>query len=115
MGAFPLSKGTAGNLLRSLGVLLALTLLLPACQDDGPWPPKLGQRYPDLQVIDHHGNKRRLSDFAGKVLLVEPVGMNCPACNAYAGAEFAGGFNASPKEAERSIAAMVAEAAGQQS
>lgn len=104
MGAVPALEGKARGLTRLLTVLIALAVLLPGCKEDGPWPPKLGQRYPDLQVIDHHGNKRRLSDFAGKVLLVEPVGMNCPACNAYAGAQFNGGFNGlTPQEGLASI------------
>ena len=59
---------------------------------DFPWPPQVGESYPDLQLIDHTGRRVRLSDFRGKVILVEPVGMNCPACNAFAGAHKKGGY-----------------------
>ena len=56
MGAIPALESKAGGLMRSLAISIALALLLPGCNEDGPWPPKLGQRYPDLQVIDHLGN-----------------------------------------------------------
>lgn len=39
------------------------------------WPPVAGETYPDLQLLDHRGRAVRLSDFAGQVLLVEPIGM----------------------------------------
>ncbi len=34
------------------------------------WPPIEGQRYPDLVLEDSHGQIVRLSDHAGKVILV---------------------------------------------
>lgn len=57
-----------------------------------PWPPKVGEPYPDLELIDQTGMPVRLSSFKGKVLLIEPVGMNCPACQAFAGAHKIGAF-----------------------
>lgn len=56
------------------------------------WPPVVGQPYPDLELKDHRGNLVRLSDFKGKVLLIEPIGMTCPACNAFSGADKHGAF-----------------------
>lgn len=50
------------------------------------WPPQVGELYPDLELRDTSGERVSLSSFRGKVLLVEPVGMDCPACNAFAGA-----------------------------
>lgn len=50
------------------------------------WPPRLGQPYPDVELHDRYGNPLRMSSFRGKVLLIEPIGMNCPACNAFNGA-----------------------------
>jgi len=50
------------------------------------WPPQLGKTYPDLEVIDQDGKRWNLSRFKGKVILVEPIGMNCPACQSFAGA-----------------------------
>jgi hypothetical protein len=56
----------------------------PAALTD--WPPRVGQPYPDLELHDQHGSPVRLSTLRGRVLLIEPIGMNCPACNAFAGA-----------------------------
>ena len=40
-----------------------------------PWPPEVGKPYPDLNLYDHRGNLVKLSQFKGKVLLIEPIGM----------------------------------------
>lgn len=93
-----------------LAALLLLLSLLPAC-DPGPaadpaapgggsarassqpaaelpfaWPPVKGEPYPDLELVDQTGARTRLSSFRGKIVLVEPIGMNCPGCNAFVGA-----------------------------
>ncbi len=57
-----------------------------------PWPPQVGQPYPDLEMVDQTGQKVRLSSFKGKVLLIEPVGMNCPACLGWSGTQKHGPF-----------------------
>jgi hypothetical protein len=57
-----------------------------ATEAERVWPPRLDQRYPDLELTDTEGKPVRLSSFAGKVLLIEPIGVSCPACNAWAGA-----------------------------
>ena len=49
------------------------------------WPPELGRPYPDVELHDSRGEPVRLSSFKGKVLLIEPIGMTCPACIAFAG------------------------------
>ncbi len=51
----------------------------------GQWPPRVGQPFPDLRLRDQDGELVRLSSFKGKVLMVEMVGMTCPACQGYAG------------------------------
>lgn len=56
------------------------------------WPPKLGEPYPDLELTDQSGRRVRLSSFKGRVLLIEPVGMTCPACQAFSGAHRYGSF-----------------------
>lgn len=57
------------------------------------WPPETYQEYPDLHLMDAVSGKRvRISDYKGKVLLIEPIGLNCPACNAFAGAKEKGAF-----------------------
>ena len=57
-----------------------------------PWPPVVGETYPDLELIDQMGNPFRLSALKGKVILLEPVGMTCPACQAFSGAHDTGPF-----------------------
>jgi hypothetical protein len=56
------------------------------------WPPKVGEVYPDLELQDHTGATRRLSEFRGKVILVELIGIPCGACQAFAGAHQVGAF-----------------------
>ena len=57
------------------------------------WPPRLGEAYPDLELTDLSGDKVRLSDFRGRVLIIEPIGMPCKACQAFAGGHIVGGFD----------------------
>ena len=57
-----------------------------------PWPPVVGQPYPDLELIDQEGEEFKLSYLKGKVIIVEPIGMNCPACQAFSGAHKAGPY-----------------------
>lgn len=56
------------------------------------WPPRVGEPYPDLELVDQTGKLVRLSSFKGSVLLIEPVGMNCPACQSFAGAHRVGSY-----------------------
>ena len=56
------------------------------------WPPQIGQEYPDLELIDQDGKRWNLSRFKGQVVLVEPIGMNCPACQSFAGAHIKGAY-----------------------
>lgn len=50
------------------------------------WPPREGYYYPNLTLSNYDGKKITLSNLKGKVLLIEPVGMSCPGCQAFAGA-----------------------------
>jgi hypothetical protein len=52
----------------------------------------LNEPYPDLELVDQTGARVKLSSFRGRVILVEPIGMTCPACQAFAGAHRVGGF-----------------------
>jgi hypothetical protein len=36
-------------------------------------------------LLNSRGERIALDSLAGKVILVEPIGMDCPACNAFAG------------------------------
>ena len=66
--------------------------LLSAGWTKAVWPPKLNQLYPDLELVDHTGRLVRMSDLKGKVIIVEYVGMTCPACQAFSGAHEMGGY-----------------------
>lgn len=61
-------------------------------QSNLTWPPKLNSKYPDLELMSSSGKKVKLSSFAGKIILLEPIGMSCPACQAFVGAEEKGVF-----------------------
>ncbi len=76
------------------------TISLPNDPSAVQWPPQLGQPYPDLVLMNQRGELTRLSDFKGKVILIEPVGMNCPASNALAGGKAKGGFQGTPPESD---------------
>lgn len=59
---------------------------------DFAWPPVVGQPFPDIELISHTGEMIKLSNFRGKVILVEPIGMTCAACNAFSGAPEMGAY-----------------------
>ena len=74
------------------------------------WPPVLDRYYPDLVLYNQDGQPTRLSSFRGKVIIVEPIGMSCPACQAFAGANKPGvkpyGFS-KPQRGLKSIEEML--------
>jgi len=79
------------------------------------WPPQLGEPYPDLTLTDPDGRAVALSSFKGRVILLEPIGMSCAACQAFAGANRArpgpfGGMR--PQEGLQSIEEYVEQYAG---
>lgn len=74
-----------------LSLIFSLALLAPVLGQPS-WPPQVGQPYPDLNLVNQDGKKTKFSSFKGKVILVEPIGMNCPGCNAFAGGASKGGF-----------------------
>ena len=49
------------------------------------WPPVVGQFYPSIVLKDQTGQVTALSDFLGKVVLIEVVGLTCRACHAFSG------------------------------
>jgi hypothetical protein len=56
------------------------------------WPPRRGERYPNLTLYDHRGQLVSLDSLRGKVILLEPVGMTCEACQSFSGAAKLGCF-----------------------
>ncbi len=65
---------------------------------DFDWPPELNKTYPDFQLIDQEGAPTRLSEFKGKIILLEPIGMPCKACQAFSGGHERGGFQDIPSQ-----------------
>lgn len=49
------------------------------------WPPVVGQLYPNIVLKDQTGQVTAISDFRGKVVLIEVVGLTCRACHAFSG------------------------------
>lgn len=80
------SEEIIGTLHRGRDLALTWTGNPPA------WPPERNRTYPDLALLDQDGHPTRLADFQGKVILVEMVGMTCPACIAFSGGRDKGAF-----------------------
>lgn len=78
-----------------------------------PWPPEIGKPYPDLALIDQDGRHFRLSDYRGKVILLQPVGMNSPRTQALAGAALKGAYGKIPLDQKaQALSLAVPEYAG---
>ncbi|MCC9604141.1 redoxin domain-containing protein [Stieleria sp. JC731] len=56
------------------------------------WPPIKGKAYPDINLKDQTGKTLRLSDFKGKVILIEYAAVSCQGCQAFAGGKQRGPF-----------------------
>lgn len=69
-----------------------LTTEITRPERDFSWPPKIGETFPDPEFVDQDGRVLRLSELRGRVLLIEPVGLPCPGCQAFAGGGQHGGF-----------------------
>ncbi len=82
-----------GRLDNATSIVMNLTDTPSAVNKDIAWPPRLGEDYPDLELTDLSGSKVRLSDFRGRVLIIEPIGLPCKACQAFAGGHIVGGFD----------------------
>ena len=83
-------------------VLILFILVSLTCQgavSQERWPATIGLPYPDLKLLNQDGKVTKLSSFKGKVIIVEPIGMTCPACNAFADSEKVGGFRGAQKQA----------------
>jgi hypothetical protein len=60
------------------------------------WPPETGKVFADLELVDQDGQKFKLSDLRGKVILMQFVGMNDPVSQAFSGAAKIGAFQKVP-------------------
>jgi len=59
---------------------------------DFSWPPEVGKRFPKAVFIDPHGTTVEMEQLQGRILLIEPIGMPCEACQAFVGGHEHGGF-----------------------
>jgi peroxiredoxin len=74
------ARGRLG-LLRVLPLLLALALLASGCLPGAQGgPPQVGTAAPDLTVTTLDGNKVRLADLKGQVVLLNFWATTCPPC-----------------------------------
>ena len=90
-------------------------IILSGCKAEPgfSWPPQVGKKFPNVDFIDAEGNKVRLAQFKGKILLVEMIGMSCSACNAFSGALERGGFSGIiPQPGLPSIHKLIADYSG---
>lgn len=78
------------------------------------WPPRLGEPYPDLTLRDLNGESIKLSAFKGQAFILEPVGVTCRGCQAFAGGQSVGGFQGlEPQPGLESFPAYFQQFAGQ--
>lgn len=74
------------------------------------WPPVVNQIYPEVELSDLSGKKVKLSSYAGRVILLEPIGMSCPACQAFVGGNTKGGMNGvSPQAGLDNVEALLSK------
>ena len=64
------------------------------------WPPKVGSKFPQIELVDHTGARFNLANLAGKPTLVEIVAMSCAGCQAYSGGNRFGGYGGFPAQAD---------------
>ncbi len=79
------------------------------------WPPALNNYYPDMELLDQDGRRIRLSSLRGRIIVVEPIGMSCPACQAFAGANKPGArsyANVSPQNGLKSFEEYLSDYTG---
>ncbi len=77
-------------------VLLA-GAMLPASSKTN-WPPVVDMPYPNLKLVNQDGRMTELASFKGKVILVEPIGMTCAGCNAFADSNGVGPFKGASQQ-----------------
>jgi hypothetical protein len=61
---------------------------VPQTNIPGDWPPRDGEIFPDIELVDAAGAIHRLNEFKGRPILVEFIGMTCLACQSWSGGQF---------------------------
>ncbi len=57
-----------------------------------PWPPMMNKTYPIFSLIDQEGKPFKISDFQGKVVIVENIDMSTPEAQSLSGARTLGPY-----------------------
>lgn len=71
----------------TLKIFITTFLLFISNTSEAAWPPQLHQSFPaEMEFYDQTGERVKMFDLKGNILLIEYVGMNCPACQAFSGA-----------------------------
>lgn len=56
------------------------------------WPPKVGEKFPDIAFRDHRGEPFSFASLQGRPTLIEMVAMTCAGCQGFSGGGKYGGF-----------------------
>ena len=85
----------------------------PSTRSNVVWPPRVGQEFPDLNLQDLSGERVQLSKYRGQVIVLEPIGLSCKGCQAFAGGHIVGGFGGMRPQPElKSLTEYVREYGG---
>ncbi len=71
-----------------------------------PWPPAMNAPFPDIPLIDTNGAEFNISDFRGKVMVVEYIDMTSPVSHSYSGAKTRGPFGGSRHSFDSSVSSF---------
>ena len=61
--------------MKYIGIVLTLVIIAtyPVVSFSYDWPPQVGEHYPDLRLFNSAGETIQLSDFKGKVIVIESI------------------------------------------
>ena len=62
------------------------------------WPPRVGEKFPEISLTDHNEAQFSLGSLKGKPTIVEIVAMSCAGCQAFSGGSKYGGFEGFPSQ-----------------
>lgn len=90
---FFLGAGVAGGMFVRSGVVEVplLTSMVrnnrtKAAVSASAWPPRVGATFPNMKLTGLSGRPINLTDYRGRVLLIEAIAMGCNACQSFSGA-----------------------------
>lgn len=77
---------------------------------DFSWPPRVGETYPDIPLLNENGQAVQFSQYRGNILLVAPIAMSSPGSQALAGGDRLGGLQGVvPQENIASIDQLISD------